>query len=75
MKTEQISIYPPFIKLDQLLKFAGATGTGGEAKEFIEENEVFVNGEICKQRGRKIKPGDVVELPGHRLEVIERADS
>ena len=37
MKAEPISIRPPFIKLDQLLKFAGLIGTGGEAKELVAE--------------------------------------
>ena len=39
MKAEPISIRPPFIKLDQLLKFAGLIGTGGEAKELVAEGE------------------------------------
>ena len=54
MKTEQIFIRPPFIKLQDLLKFAGACETGGQAKELIQEGYVRVNSEICTQRGKKL---------------------
>lgn len=62
MQKEQIKISTEFIKLDSLLKFAGAVGTGGEAKEAIQCGDVRVNGEVCTMRGKKIRPGDVVEL-------------
>ena len=57
-----IEIATPFIKLEALLKFAGLTGTGGEAKIRILEGEVLVNGETCTQRGRKLHNGDRVTL-------------
>ena len=41
-----------------------------EAKMFIEEGEVKVNGEVDTRRGRKIKPGDVVEFQGESVSVI-----
>ena len=49
---EKIVIDTEFIKLDSLLKFAAAVGTGGEAKFVINEGLVFVNGEVCTQRGK-----------------------
>ena len=55
---EKIAIDTEFIKLDSLLKFAAAVGTGGEAKFVINEGLVFVNGEVCTQRGKKLHPGD-----------------
>ena len=55
-----ISISGEYIKLDALLKFASIASTGGEAKILIQNGDVFVGGEPCTQRGRKIKPGDVV---------------
>ena len=61
---EKIAIDTEFIKLDSLLKFAAAVGTGGEAKFVINEGLVFVNGEVCTQRGKKIRPGDDVEAEG-----------
>ena len=66
---EKAEIKTDFIKLDSLLKFAGLTGTGGEAKYVISEGMVKVNGEVCTQRGKKIRPGDRIEFSGTELEV------
>ena len=62
MQEERIKIHTEFIKLDQLLKFSGAAETGGMAKEMIVEGDVTVNGEVCTMRGKKIRPGDRVEI-------------
>lgn len=62
MNTQQIKIKTDFIKLDSLLKYAGITETGGIAKEIIAEERIKVNGEICTMRGKKIRPGDTVEI-------------
>ena len=66
---QTIQITTEFIKLEGLLKFAGVTGTGGEAKQAIQGGEVSVNGEVCTMRGKKIRPGDTVELAGVRITV------
>jgi len=52
------------IRLDQFLKWEGLVFTGGEAKQRIQGGEVRVNGFQETQRGRKLKPGDRVELDG-----------
>ena len=67
MKT--ITITTEYIKLQDLLKLASLTATGGEAKVRIQEGEVSVNGEVCTMRGKKIRPGDVVSLDGNELTV------
>ena len=67
MKT--ITITTEFIKLQDLLKFASLVSTGGEAKIVILDEEVHVNGEVCTQRGKKIRPGDSVEFRGEVLTV------
>ncbi len=59
---EEITITTEFIKLDAFLKFCGAVGTGGEAKLRVADGEVSVNGEVCTQRGRKLRGGDVVRI-------------
>lgn len=59
---EKIEISTPFIKLDQFLKFSGAALSGGEAKEMVAAGIVSVNGEICLIRGKKLFPGNVVEI-------------
>ena len=58
----EIEIYSDFIKLDAFLKYAGAVGTGGEAKMRIAAGEVSVNGEVCTQRGKKLRGGDRVTV-------------
>ncbi len=62
-----VEITTPFIKLEALLKYAGLVGTGGESKIRITEGEVKVNGEVCTVRGRKLRPGDRVELGSETL--------
>ena len=64
---EQIKITTEFIKLDALLKFASLVGSGGEAKMLIQDGQVLVNGEVCTMRGKKIRPGDSVELDGQKV--------
>ena len=66
---EKIKIKGEFIKLDSLLKFAGWVETGGHAKMEILSGSVFVNGEICLQRGKKIKSGDFVSFNGQKIVV------
>jgi ribosome-associated protein len=74
MKREEIEINTPFIKLDALLKFAGAAMTGGHAKDMILSGEVKVDGVVCEQRGKKIYPGTAVALQDMLYEVRVRAD-
>lgn len=69
----EIVITTEFIKLQDLLKFSRLTETGGEAKERIQGGEAQVNGEICFQRGRKIRPGDEVCFAGEKL-IVRYAD-
>ncbi len=65
----EVAIRSEWIRLDQVLKLAGAAGTGGEAKARIQGGEVRVNGEVETRRGRKLRPGDEVELEGLRYVV------
>lgn len=59
---EEIFIETEFIKLDQLLKFAGIVQTGTDAKYFISEGLVLVEGEVETRRGRKIYDGMIVRV-------------
>ena len=68
-EAEKIEISTEFIKLDSFLKFANACETGGMAKELIAEGLVFVNGEKCLERGKKLRPGDIVSLEGRHYAV------
>lgn len=69
MKRQEIKIDTEYIKLDSLLKFAGAAPTGGHAKEMILAGKAAVNGELCLQRGKKIRPGDRVTVADLEIEV------
>ena len=69
METSKVKITTEFIKLDSLLKFAGLCDTGGFAKKLVQQGQVRVNGEVCTMRGKKIRPGDVVEVDKFRVEV------
>ena len=68
---EKIKISTEFIKLDALLKYAALVGTGGEAKQVIQDGLVGVNGETCLMRGKKLYPGDKVDFQGFTLEVTK----
>ncbi len=61
---EMIQIDTEFIRLDALLKLAGAFETGGQAKVSIQNGEVLVNGEVCTMRGKKMRPGDTAVFAG-----------
>ncbi|MDZ7548006.1 MULTISPECIES: S4 domain-containing protein YaaA [Clostridium] len=65
-----IEINTEFIKLDSFLKWCGAASLGSEAKMYILDEMVKVNGEICVQRGKKIRQGDIVEFNGEKYRVI-----
>ncbi len=58
-----------YIKLDQFLKLAQIVQTGGQAKQLIQSGEVLVNRAVETRRGRKLYPGDVVEVAGEELHV------
>lgn len=57
---ETVKINTDFIQLQSFLKFKGICETGGQAKEFIQDGIIRVNGEICTARGKKLRAGDVV---------------
>ena len=60
-----------YITLQQFLKLKDIISSGGEAKFFLAENDVRVNGETEKRRGRKLYPGDVVTVKGRKFEISE----
>jgi ribosome-associated protein len=59
-----VPITTEYIKLEAFLKLANAVESGGMAKNFILNEEVSVNGEICTMRGKKLRPGDRVSFDG-----------
>lgn len=74
IRTENIKIKTEYIKLDQLLKWAGIAGTGTEAKYLIYEGLVKVNNQTVLQRGKKIFPGDeiIIQLEDEIRLIVEK---
>ena len=70
MKVIDIKINTEFIKLDSFLKWSGIASLGSEAKMYIADELVKVNGEICTQRGKKIRVYDIVNFDGEDYRVI-----
>lgn len=66
----EIKIDTEFIKLDSFLKWCGASSLGSEAKFYIQNGEVKVNGEVATQRGKKLRCGDVVEVNDESYKII-----
>ena len=66
-----VEISTEYITLGQLLKDAGVIDSGGQAKWFLAENRVLVNGEADTRRGRKLRVGDAATLPdGTQIAVV-----
>lgn len=66
-KIEEVVINTEFIKLDQLLKWANFTGSGVEAKMFIQNGEVKVNDAVETRRGKKFMMGMLWSLLEKKL--------
>ena len=66
----ELKIVSEYPNLDQFLKLADIASTGGHAKYLIQEGVVKVNGEVEMRRGKKLVPGDIVEVEGNQIKVI-----
>ena len=60
-----------FITLQSLLQVSDIIQTGGMAKFFLSTEKVLVNGELENRRGRKLYPGDKVEVLGKKFLIVE----
>lgn len=68
---KQISISSEYITLGQFLKYVGIIDCGSYAKQFLLENNVYINNEQDQRRGRKIYPGDIVKVLKKSYEVTK----
>ena len=69
----EIRIKRRIIRLGDLLKAAGLTGTGGEAKQVVQDGLVNVDGKVCTERGHKIRTRQKVQFKDQTIEVVEHA--
>ncbi|MEO1769143.1 MULTISPECIES: S4 domain-containing protein YaaA [Enterococcus] len=60
---QQIVLKTEYMTLGQLLKEINLISSGGQAKWYLAEQTVFVDGEPENRRGRKLYPGMMVEIP------------
>lgn len=67
---KEIEINTDFIKLDSFLKWTGDVSLGSEAKMFIQDGMVNVNGEVETRRGKKLIKGDTIEFNGETYKII-----
>ncbi len=70
MIERRIEIAGDMIRLGQLLKLAGTSAAGADAKALIAGGEVSVNGQLELRRGRQLRSGDVVRVGTEDLRVV-----
>lgn len=64
-----ITINTEYITLGQFLKFANIISNGSDAKPFLLENKIFVNGEEENRRGKKLYDGYLVKVGKNEFQV------
>lgn len=72
MQQESFTLRPDdeFIELIKLLKLNQIAQSGGHAKVIVEDGLVSFNGEVEYQKRKKLRPGDVIEVEGRRIEIL-----
>ena len=67
----RIVLREDYIKLGQALKAAHLADSVVDAKNFILDGKVTVNGEVELQRGKKLYDGDIVSFNGETIEIVK----
>ncbi|GHH64464.1 hypothetical protein GCM10017673_07180 [Streptosporangium violaceochromogenes] len=67
---ETFELETDHIPLCDLLKYCAVTDTGGQAKHFIAQGNVTVDGEIELRKTRKVRAGQVVAGDGFEIHVV-----
>ncbi len=68
---KEVRITTEYINLGQFLKLTDHIGNGGEARFFLMEERVLVNGEEETRRGRKLYPEDTVQIKDQEYRVVK----
>lgn len=71
MSVTEFKLREEFIPLSSMLKATGLAGTGGHAKVMILSGEVMVNEEVESRIRRKLKAGDLVEVEGNKVKIVQ----
>ena len=67
---KEVQINSEFIKLDQFLKWAEVSSTGGESKSLIIDGKIKVNNAVEFARGKKLRDGDIIEVLGEQYKIV-----
>lgn len=59
---EDVKIKENFITLGQFIKVLNLISSGGEAKSFLINMQIKINGENDNRRGRKLYKGDQIVI-------------
>lgn len=59
---EKIKISTDYITLGQFIKLMNILESGGMVKAYLKNEGVLLNGEKEHRRGKKLYPGDIVEI-------------
>lgn len=59
---QEFQFHGEYITLGQMIKVLNILESGGQVKQFLAEEDVFVNGEPENRRGRKLRADDIVQL-------------
>ena len=70
MQALELELRGEHIALDALLKAAGLAPSGGRAKAMIAAGQVQVDGREELRKTCKLRPGQVVAVPGARVRIV-----
>lgn len=70
MSKQTFALEAEYIRLDDLLKLTGCVQTGGQAKVLIQGGAVYLDGEVCTMRGKKLRGGETVSVPEDDMVII-----
>lgn len=75
MEYTPIQIEEDYITLGQFLKHANIISSGGMAKPFLTQCDVYVNGELEDRRGKKLYHGYTIEVSDEGFFRLESTSS
>lgn len=67
-------LFTDYITLQALLKECGIIHSGGAAKAFLANTEVFFNGELENRRGKKLRLGDEIRFDNQVINLVSPSD-
>ncbi len=63
----EFTLSSEYIELIKLLKVLHLVESGGQAKLYVEDGYIKLNGEVEFRKRAKLKEGDVVEFDGQQI--------